>query len=68
MNKVVINESACKGCGLCVEACPKNIVKLDMERLNTKGYNPAVCVDMDSCISCAFCATTCPDLAIEVNK
>ena len=68
MNKIAINEDTCKGCGLCVDACPKNVIELDKEKLNAKGYNPAVCTDDESCISCAFCATMCPDMAIEVYK
>ena len=40
MAKVTFNESLCKGCSLCVNACPKKIVKLKSE-LNAKGYYPA---------------------------
>jgi 2-oxoglutarate ferredoxin oxidoreductase subunit delta len=65
--KVTFNKELCKGCGLCVEACPKKIVKLDDE-LNAKGYHPAGITDQDSCIACAFCATMCPDCVITVEK
>ena len=68
MKKVIIQENMCKSCGLCVSVCPKKILQLDMSRVNTKGYNPAVFTDNDSCTSCAFCATICPDLVITVNK
>ena len=64
---VKFNESLCKGCGLCVNACPKKIVKLK-EDLNAKGYHPAGVEEMDKCISCAFCATVCPDCVITVEK
>ena len=67
MAKVTFNESICKGCGLCVGACPKNLVALKDE-LNAKGYHPAGVADMDSCIGCAFCATICPDCVITVEK
>jgi len=67
MAKVTFNEGICKGCGLCVEACPKKILKLS-DGLNAKGYHPAVMTDMDSCIGCAFCATMCPDCVITVEK
>ena len=40
MAKVTFDESICKGCGLCVGACPKNLVALKDE-LNAKGYHPA---------------------------
>ena len=67
MAKVTFNEGLCKGCGLCVEACPKGILKLS-DGLNEKGYHPACMTDMDSCIGCAFCATMCPDCVITVEK
>ena len=37
MAKVTFNEALCKGCGLCVGACPKKIVALK-NPLNAKGY------------------------------
>ena len=37
MANVSFNEDLCKGCGLCVNACPKGILQLDKERLNAKG-------------------------------
>ena len=67
MKKVVIEENSCKGCGLCVSVCPKKLLKLDLSRVNAKGYNPAVFTD-DKCSSCAFCAVICPDMVISVNK
>lgn len=42
MAKVTVNEDRCKGCELCVAACPKGIMKLDKAKLNTKGYHPAL--------------------------
>lgn len=68
MAKVTFNEDICKGCGLCVDVCPKKILKIDEKRLNAKGYNPAVMADQDSCIACAFCAKMCPDCVITVEK
>ena len=70
MAVVRFDEDICKGCRLCVAACPKGIVAIDGERLNVKGFHPATVPDdkMSSCIGCAFCATMCPDGAIEVDK
>ena len=68
MNKVVINEDKCKGCGLCTSVCPKKIVALAKDHLNKKGFHPAQVIDMEKCIACTFCATICPDTAIEVFK
>lgn len=68
MAKVTFKEDACKGCGLCVTACPKKIVLLDKSKLNGKGFHPATVIEMDKCIGCAFCATMCPDCVIKVEK
>jgi len=67
-NKVTIDENVCKGCGLCVIACPKKIVELDQAKINLKGYHPAFVRDIDICIACAMCAVMCPDSAIKIEK
>ena len=53
MVKVTINELVCKGCGLCVRACPKSVLALSKTKLNAKGYHPAEAVDQAACIGCA---------------
>ncbi len=63
--RVVFNEERCKGCELCVEACPQKIIKLS-DDINQQGYHPATVEEMDKCIACAMCARICPDLVIEV--
>lgn len=68
MAVVTINEELCKGCGLCVRACPKKIMQLSKSKLNSKGYHPAEVTDMAACIACASCARTCPDVAIQIEK
>ena len=68
MAKVTFNDERCKGCGLCVSACPKQIIALAKEEINAKGYHPAVITDQAKCIGCAFCATMCPDAVITVEK
>lgn len=68
MAKVTFQSELCKGCGLCVNACPKEILKIDTDQINAKGYSPAVMTDQNSCIGCAFCATMCPDCIITVER
>ncbi|MBQ7016258.1 MAG: 4Fe-4S dicluster domain-containing protein [Firmicutes bacterium] len=68
MAKVIFNAHACKGCGLCVSACPKKIIALNQESLNEKGYAPAYCTEPDKCIVCGFCCTICPDIAITIEE
>ena len=68
MNKVTFNVDLCKGCGLCVQACPKKIIALSNDTLNKKGYHPACIIDQEKCIACAMCASMCPDVVIKVEK
>ena len=68
MSKVTFREDRCKGCGLCVNACPKQILALDQKKINAKGYHPATITDQNACIACASCAIMCPDAVITVEK
>ncbi len=66
--RVTIKEEVCKGCGLCIRACPKKIIELSKTKINAKGYRPAEVTDMEACIGCTSCARTCPDVAIYIEK
>ena len=68
MAKVTFLTDACKGCELCVAACPKKIVEMQKDRLNAKGFHPAGITDEAKCIACGFCAVMCPDCIITVEK
>jgi 2-oxoglutarate ferredoxin oxidoreductase subunit delta len=61
---LVIAEERCKGCELCVAACPKSA--LDRGRVNILGYHPIALTDASACTSCAFCARICPDTVFTV--
>ena len=58
----------CKGCELCVHACPAKILAIDLNVVNKKDYHPVTCTDMDKCIACGSCALMCPDGVISVYK
>lgn len=60
-----IIEDLCKGCGLCVIACPKNCIEMGTH-VNIKGVPPAVFVRAEDCTGCRSCSVICPDIAIEV--
>lgn len=62
---VTIERNRCKGCELCVNACPKQVLAMSKE-INDKGYFYAEVVNQPACIACKFCGMTCPDAAIEV--
>ena len=39
--RIVVTDNYCKGCRLCVEACPQGVLDLSKDRINIKGYHPA---------------------------
>ncbi|MBS3968981.1 MAG: ferredoxin family protein [Clostridia bacterium] len=67
MTKIMFHEDACKGCELCIEFCPKNLITL-ASRFNDKGFHPATVENTDKCVGCAICARMCPDVAIEIEE
>ncbi len=67
MTKIKFYEERCKGCGLCVIACPKEVLIVGT-KLNRAGYPVAEITDMENCTSCTFCAEICPDVVITVFK
>jgi len=66
--KVIIREDRCKGCGLCVDVCPVEILRLAEDRFNVKGHNPVEVTDPEKCTGCAMCATICPDVVFTVYR
>ena len=68
MLKVEIDKEGCKGCALCVTACPKGLVEMSKTQLNKKGVHPAEITNQDECTSCTLCAVMCPDVVITVRK
>ena len=68
MGLIKINNSRCKSCYICVNTCPKGLIKKS-EKTNRLGDYLVEFDDKNNeCIACAMCAKRCPDLAIEVFK
>lgn len=64
---IVVDNAKCKGCGVCVPACPTDVIQLHQE-VNTKGYHYAYMHNPEACIGCSSCAIVCPDGVISVYK
>lgn len=65
---IIVDRERCKGCNLCVVACPLHILALAEKQVNQKGYHFVEQVFMDKCNGCASCAIVCPDGCITVYK
>jgi len=65
--RIIVNETMCKGCGLCVEVCPQKVIALSPSRINMKGYHPAEQAK-EGCTGCGICAIMCPDVVITVYR
>jgi 2-oxoglutarate ferredoxin oxidoreductase subunit delta len=63
---VKIDVEKCKGCELCVVACPQDALTLSRE-INKQGYHYAVLVE-DVCNGCKSCSLVCPDAVITVYR
>jgi 2-oxoglutarate ferredoxin oxidoreductase subunit delta len=56
----------CKGCGLCVDTCPKHVLALDSTVVNALGHHPVRLIEAAACTSCVLCARVCPDAVFTV--
>ena len=60
MPKIVVQIDHCKGCELCVEACPQDCIEIDQDVLNKLGYHPAK-YKGEGCVGCGICFYSCPE-------
>lgn len=57
--KLIVDEEWCKGCGICVEFCPKSVLEMKNDIVNIK--------NIEQCIQCGQCELRCPDYAIYLE-
>lgn len=67
MAKIEVSKDRCKGCGLCIVACPFKLLEFSKD-LNAQGDKYAVQNTAEKCTGCSFCGMICPDAAIDVYK
>ncbi len=68
MAKITFDSEKCKGCGLCVISCPKQLIEIAKDCLNKKGHPIARITEQSACTGCASCAIMCPDCIITVER
>ncbi len=66
MAKITIDPACCKGCNICLSACPKNIFVKSRKR-NKYGTAMPDVSKAEACIACRMCERLCPDGAINVD-
>lgn len=65
---IIVNSDRCKGCALCVDACPNGVLALASKKVNVHGYSYVEVAMPGDCVGCAACAIVCPDGCIEVYR
>ena len=68
MAKLTFKSDNCKGCGLCIDVCPKGVLRLATDKINKRGHHPAEAANPDQCVGCGSCAMMCPDCIIKVER
>lgn len=66
-SKVRVQVDRCKGCGICLAACPLGILQFTGQ-YNAKGYEYVRLTDEQGCKSCAICAEVCPEIALHIYR
>lgn len=64
---VVVDTEKCKGCELCNEACPFDVLSMS-DNVNGKGYRVSYMKEPDKCTGCASCAMVCPDAVLTIYR
>jgi 2-oxoglutarate ferredoxin oxidoreductase subunit beta len=66
MPSVLVAKDRCKGCGLCIHACPSHVLAMSHE-INARGYFFPLVEHPDDCNGCRHCVLVCPDIAVQAE-
>lgn len=64
MSYITINNEKCKSCYLCIDVCPKKLIKKSNIIGKTGNYIVEFKDNHNECLGCCSCAMICPDIAI----
>lgn len=64
---VIVDVEGCKGCEICISACPENVLAVN-RKVNNRGYHYCFMENPEACIGCANCGIVCPDTCITVYR
>ncbi|HVI40190.1 MAG TPA: 4Fe-4S dicluster domain-containing protein [Anaerovoracaceae bacterium] len=64
---ITIDKTYCKGCEICINACPKGVFAMSDER-HSAGTLIPYAKEISKCINCKLCEQMCPDGCINVEK
>lgn len=65
--RLELNQNRCKGCELCVDACPRDVLAIGGQ-INALGYRPATVVQAEKCTGCKACALVCPEVVFSIYQ
>ncbi|MFC2070171.1 ferredoxin family protein [Chloroflexota bacterium] len=51
----------CTGCGICVDSCPMDVIRMD------KDINKPIITYPEDCKNCLWCEFDCPENAIYIS-
>ncbi len=65
VQQIAVSDKLCKGCYLCIWACPWDVFEISKER-NWRGVKKPVAARIEQCRACRLCEWYCPDFALQV--
>lgn len=65
---VVVDVNRCKGCEICIDTCPHDVLANKTEMVNSKGYHYVYMEHIEDCTGCTNCAVVCPEGALTIYR